>query len=72
MWFYVNTSWFFVITRKQPSRLVYFLPRLQGECKGKRDGGGGMMDGRWMNGKRMVDFWEFLSFSTVYQSFQNI
>ena len=25
-----------------------------------------------MDGKRMVNFWEFSSFSTVYQSFQDI
>ena len=29
-----------------------------------------MMDG-WMDGKGMVDFCEFSSFSTVYQSFQD-
>ena len=66
--FLVNTSWFLVIMRKQPSRLLF--AKAPGRMYGKAGWGRGN-DG-WMDGKRMVDFCEFSSFSIVFQSFQDI
>ena len=70
IWFRVNTSWFLVMTRKQPSRLLFAQApgRMYGKAGWGRGNDGWMMD----DGKKMVDFCLFLSFSTVYQSFQDI